>query len=284
MFAKRIGLVIPAETHLFSPWAYNYYFTEILRGAIASATLFEWNILIHRRGMDAAQDYIEFCEKENIDGVVYLAPALSEKVLEKIKSLEVPMIVVNGRYPGVSYVDTDNKRGMRLAVEYLLEMGHKDIGIINGDMSIANANDRFEGYKQSLASAGIELNHELVAFGNFTEDSGTIEMNKLLAQEKRPTAVLCSNDLMAIGAMRAIKEAKLKIPQDISVVGFDDIVISHYLTPPLTSVRQPFFHLGKEAVVTLMSIIRGEKDSCQEIEIETRLIKRKSVAPPRARS
>lgn len=281
MFFKTIGLVIPAETHLFSPWAYNYYFTEILRGAIASASLFEWDILIHRRGLDAVNDYVDFCINEDIDGVVFLSPPLTEKGLKRIKKIEIPVIVINGRYPGISYVDTDNKLGAWNAVKYLIDMGHERIALINGEMSIANVRDRFEGYKKALSDEGIKIDHELIIYGKLTQDSGYMEMNELLSRGKMPTAVLCSNDLIAIGAMKAIKEKKLKIPNDISVVGFDDLIISSYLNPPLTTVRQPFFHLGKEAVVTLMSMIRGEKDRNLQIEIESRLIKRKSVAPPK---
>lgn len=281
MSLKKIGLIIPQETYFFSPWASNYYFTEIMRGAIASASLFEWDILVHQRKPDADQEYVRFCEEGDIQGVMSLAPALSEQDLEQIKNMETPVIIINGRHPGISYVDTDNKQGAKKAAEHIIDMGHTDIAIINGDMSTTNACDRFEGYKMALSEAGIEINDKLVKPGKFSEDSGYTGMDEILSKEQIPTAVLCANDLIAIGAMKAIKKKKLKIPKDISVVGFDDLIISGYLTPPLTTVRQQLFHLGKEAVVTLMSIIRGEKKKYQEIEIETRLIKRDSVTEPR---
>ncbi|MFH1415343.1 MAG: substrate-binding domain-containing protein [Elusimicrobiota bacterium] len=283
MFTKTIGLVIPAETHLFSQWAYNYYFTEILRGVIAAASLFQWNILIHHRVIDTSdEDYVKFCKEEEIEGAICLAPALGKKVLEKIQQMDMPLIIINSRLPGLSYVDTDNIEGAQKAADYLVEKGHKNIAVLNGDMSTTNARDRFEGYRKSLEGSGIELPQEMIREGKFSEDSGYNGMKDILSGDIIPTAVLCANDLIAIGAIKSIKEKGLEIPRDISIIGFDDLIISGYLTPPLTTVRQPLFHLGKEAVVTLMSMIRGEKDSLQQIEIETRLIKRDSVAEPRS--
>ncbi len=281
MIAKTIGLVIPSETHLFSQWEYNYYFTEILRGAIAAASLFEWDIIIHHRCQDSNDDYIDFWKNQNIAGLVYLAPLLNNESLEQIKEMNFAVIMINSRVSEVSYVDTDNTYGAKKAAEYLLELGHRRIAIINGDMSTTNAQDRFEGYKAAFLKAGEEIDDDLVKEGKFSEDSGSFAMGNILSGEKQPTAVLCANDLIAIGAIRAIKEKGLKIPEDISIIGFDDLIISSYLTPPLTTVRQPLFHLGKEAVVTLMSMIRGEKENYQEIEIETRLIKRESAGPPK---
>ena len=101
---KKMGLVIPEKTQFFSRWAYNYYFTEILRGSIAAANLFEWNIMIHHSGMEEIDDYFRFCEDEHIDGVVCLAPVFTEEDLEVIKEVHTSIIVINGRYPGISYV------------------------------------------------------------------------------------------------------------------------------------------------------------------------------------
>ncbi len=282
MLKKTIGIVIPAEAYLFSRWVYSYYFTEILRGAVASAGVFKWNLLIHHSHWNTSVDYAGFCEDENeaedMDGIVYLAPALSERALKKIKEKKIPVIIINDRYPGISYIDTDNKQGASKAAQYLIELGHTDIAIINGDMSTVNACDRYKGYKMALSKAGIELNKDMVKQGKFSEDSGFYEMENILSEKKIPTAVLCANDLIAIGAIKAIKEKNLKVPQDISVIGFDDLLISFYFTPSLTTVRQPLFHLGKEAVVTLISVIMGERENNQKIEIETKLIKRESTA------
>ncbi|MFC2091618.1 LacI family DNA-binding transcriptional regulator [Elusimicrobiota bacterium] len=282
MEKKIIGLIIPPETHLFSQWAHNYYFTEILRGAIAAASLFEWNIMIHHKGFESMMEYVEFCREEGIKGIVCMAPALRKEVQDEIKKIDIPVIVINGRYPGISFIDTDNRRGAQRAVKYLMDMGHREIAMINGNLEIRNAKDRFEGYKDAMSEVGLEINEDFIRYGNFSEDSGKSHMEDILQLNKLPTAILCANDLIAIGVMKALeKNRKVKIPRDISLIGFDDLTITSYLKPPLTTVRQPLFHLGKEAMVTLIGIIRGETDPNQSIEIETRLIKRDSVAVPR---
>ena len=162
-------------------------------------------------------------------------------------------------------------------------MGQKRIAVINGKMSNHNARVKFNSYKNTLLKNGLKIDNKLVRYGDYSEDSGHFEMKSIiklkLSQKKLlPTAVFCMNDLMAIGAMKAIKEKDLKIPEDISVIGFDDLIVSDYLSPPLTTVRQPLFHLGKEALILLIGIIKGEKEKYQEIEIKTRFRKRKSVS------
>jgi len=277
---KNIGFIIPPNTYLFSPWVYNYYFTELLRGAIASASLMEWNVVVCHKGMGGENDYVSVLENGNIKGLVLLSPILKEHELRRMRALKKPLIIINGKYPGISFVDSDNKEGAGRAVEYLIEMGHRDIGVINGPMSTVNASDRFEGYKLALESAGMEIDNDLVKYGDYSEDSGYLEMRNFLKKGRKPTAVFCANDLMAVGAMKAVHESGKKVPDDVSIVGFDDLIISAYITPALTTVRQPLFHLGKEAVISLISIIMEEKDRHQEIIVNTRLIKRDSACPP----
>ena len=272
----NIGIVIPSETYLFSPWEYNYYFTELLRGIIAASSLFDCNVSIFHRGFHREKDFMELSGKIELNGLIILAPVLKETGAKELKAINKPVILINSRYKGMNYVDVDNRRGASAAIKYILEMGHEKIACISGKIETDNAKERLEGYKTGLTRKKVK--EEYIRYGDFSEDSGYNEMAKLLEVEDRPTAVFCANDLMALGAIKAIKERKLTVPGDISIIGFDDLVISQYFDPPLTSVRQPLFHIGKEALIILMGIINGEKKEPQEIEIETRLIKRSSVA------
>ncbi|MFW6134426.1 MAG: LacI family DNA-binding transcriptional regulator [Elusimicrobiota bacterium] len=280
---QNIGLVIPPNTYLFSPWAYNYYFTELLRGSIAAASLMGWNILIYHRGLSGEQSYAMFQEKSEVDGMVVLSPKLSKMEIKELKSLNKPLIIINGRYPGISFTDSDNIKGAQEAVNYLIKKGHKKIAVINGKISSINGAHRYEGFKKAMSSKKIEIKDRLVRYGDFTEDSGYLETKELLKIDAgdQPTAVFCANDLMAVGALKALKEKKKRVPKDVSVIGFDDLIICAYTDPPLTTVRQPLFHLGKEAVINLISIIMEEKNPYQEIIVKTRLIERESVAPPK---
>ncbi len=273
----NIGIVIPSETYLFSPWEYNYYFTELLRGVIAAASLFDCNISIFHRGFQREKDYLELSGDIEFDGLVVLAPVLQEKGVRELKEINKPVILINSRHEGFNYVDVDNRKGALQALEYLFEMGHRDIAFITGKIETVNARERLDGYKSFMEEKSCFL-QDYVKYGDFSKDSGYNEMLGLLELEKCPTAVFCANDLMALGAIRAVREKNLDVPEDISVIGFDDLVISEYFTPPLTSVRQPLFHIGKEALITLIGIVNGEKPQPQKIEIETRLIKRESVS------
>ncbi|MFC2061837.1 LacI family DNA-binding transcriptional regulator [Elusimicrobiota bacterium] len=282
---NKIGLIIPLETYFFSQWRHNYYFTELLRGTIAAASLFEWNILIYHRNVENAGDYVSFCAQEKVKGVVILAPLFKEEDIKQVKLIEVPVITVNSRYPEISFVDADNARGAFEAVNYLIELGHKKIAVINGKISSTNGQHRFSGYKKAMSENGIKTEDRLIRYGDYSEDSGYFEMSDIISECSEegglPTAVFCANDLIAMGAMRAANEKGIKVPEELSVIGFDDLIISGYLNPPLTTVRQQLFHLGKEAVITLIGIIHEEKEAYQEVEVETRLIKRASVAAPK---
>ncbi|MBN2406082.1 MAG: substrate-binding domain-containing protein [Elusimicrobia bacterium] len=280
-----IGIMIPQETYLFSNWSCNYYFMEILRGAIASAELFQWDILVQRVSEYFPWfKYADIAENKKIDGVLIVAPVLSGKNITEIKHMGIPSVVVNGRYEGLNYVDTDNENGAIRAVEYLISLGHRRIAFINGKEFTSNAKERYGGYVKALGNNGMELNEEYIKSGDFSQDSGYVKMKELLETKykynRNPTSVFCANDLMAIGAMKAIEEKGLKIPDDISLIGFDDIIISGYLCPPLTTIRQQLFHLGKEAVNTIINIIKEDIRGIQKMEIKTRLIERGSVSAP----
>ncbi len=272
----NIGIVIPSETYLFSPWEYNYYFTELLRGIIAAASLFESNISILHRGFNEEKGYVELAGNIDFKGLIVLAPVLTKESSGELKEVRKPTILINSRYSQFNYIDSDNEHGASLAVEYLMDMGHRKIAFISGKYETENAKKRLQGYRSVMTDRGL-LDKKIIRHGDFSKDSGYHEMMELLNLKERPTAVFCSNDLMALGAIKAAKEKELSVPDDVSVVGFDDLVISKYFTPPLTSVRQPLFHIGKEALIVLMGIIHGEKSQPQQVEIKTRLIVRESV-------
>ncbi|MFH1416435.1 MAG: substrate-binding domain-containing protein [Elusimicrobiota bacterium] len=284
---KTVELIMPPEGFLFSSFASNHYFTEILRGVLAVSNLFSWDITINHNILRKGQrDYKIACDEEVTKGLLLVAPILSEKNIEEINGLSVPAIVVNARYPQVNYVDTNNIEGAKKAVEYLIKKGHSKIAAINGLMETTNAVDRFEGYKQALAENHFELDEGLVRYGTFYEDSGYKEMNDILEPEdegldarKDFTAVFCGNDLMAFGVIRALNEHKLRVPENVSVIGFNDHIISSYYSPPLTTVRQQLFHLGKEAMTTMINLIEKKVSGLQHLEMETRLIERDSVLP-----
>jgi len=202
------------------------------------------------------------------------------------KGADVNATQVDGTTPLHAAVANDHldvadallKAGAKAATEHLLSLGHRRIGAITGPHGWVASVDRLAGYRVSLAAAGLSADPELIAKGNFTNESGYAGAVELLSLRKPPTAIFAFNDEMAVGAMRAAEERGLQIPRDLSIVGFDDVEKTQIVTPSLTTVRQPLAEMGRMAVSLLMRILDGQRLEALHIELKTRLIVRQSTA------
>jgi LacI family transcriptional regulator len=198
----------------------------------------------------------------------------------------IPFVSV-GRHSNkpVHYVDADNVNGARMAVEHLIRLGHRRIATITGPLAMIAGQDRLTGYRQALQARGIPVEEELIVEGDFTEASGTAGMQRLLPVS--PSAVFVASDMMAIGALRSLRQADRQVPQDIALVGFDDIPIASAIVPALTTVRQPIERMGSMAVEVLLSVLEdssGEEALAQRIVLPTELVIRASCGPALSRS
>ncbi len=177
----------------------------------------------------------------------------------------------------VNYVDADNEEGGFLAVKYFYERGHREIGIVAGVPTMRNSIDRIKGFKRAMQHFNLEVKEEWLINGNFTYESGLEAFRTLKKQKKLPTAVFCTNDLSALGFLSEAKRNGVKVPEDISVIGFDNITVSQYSNPPLTTIKQPIFQMGKAAAQLLLSKINN-KDMITEGRIfPVEIIERESV-------
>ncbi|WP_303013436.1 substrate-binding domain-containing protein, partial [Rodentibacter pneumotropicus] len=179
-------------------------------------------------------------------------------------------------------IDDNSFTGGYLATKHLLDCGHKKIGIIAGELSKTTARTRYEGFEKAMAEANLEINKDWVMEGHFEPEDGYECMNKILAQADLPTAVFCCNDVMALGAISAITEKGLRVPDDISIIGYDNIHSSRFYAPPLTTVHQSKSRLGAQAVNLLFErISQKDKDDLAQpqsrIDIHPELVVRKSV-------
>jgi LacI family repressor for deo operon, udp, cdd, tsx, nupC, and nupG len=172
----------------------------------------------------------------------------------------------------------DNTSAAKEAVEYLMTLGHRNIAFVTGPMDSPISIDRDQGYEQALQFGGLKRDRKLTAIGDFSVESGIRAVETLLAQDQHFTAVFCSNDEMAIGALQAIKSKGLRVPDDISIVGFDDIRFARYMDPPLTTVAQPKDELGREAMNMLIEILRGNDVPARKRILPTQLVIRGSTA------
>jgi LacI family transcriptional regulator len=278
---RVIGLIIPqAVTTLFT----DPYFPILIRGVADACNAHNYHLMLslfsRRRVQEsrARQDllYQQVLRSRYLDGVVVSSAPLDDPIFPRLLEDGVPFIIV-GRYPHerANYVDVDNVVGARMAVEHLLRLGHERVATITGPLNMCAGQDRLEGYRQALAARGIPVDEDLIAEGDFTEQGGQAAMRRLLPH--RPTAVFAASDMMAAGAIKVLREAGLRVPEDVAVVGFDDIPLASMVEPPLTTVRQPIEQLGSMAVELLVSLMENPgEETVHRVVLPTELVIRAS--------
>jgi len=269
-----IGLIIPqAVTTIFT----DPFFPLLIRGIADTCNAHRYHLMLSLFSSRTEQEslYRRVLRGGYLDGVIVASTMLDDPLIPRLLEDQVPFVSV-GRYPDerVDYVDVDNVSGARMATEHLLRLGHRRIATVTGPLGMMAGRDRLEGYRQALESRGLPVDDNLIAEGDFTEEGGRTAMQRLLPHE--PTAVFVASDTMAVGAMKAIKEAGLNIPADVAVVSFDDLPIASIVEPPLTTVRQPIERLGATAVDILITIIEHEGGSRQKVILPTELVVRAS--------
>ena len=226
--------------------------------------------------------------ERRVDGVIVCSTEVDEEHLRQLGEFGVPTVLINNQAATETAhsVSHDDVAGGRTLTRHLIKLGHSRIAYLGHSRTGRITQDRLEGYKQALCQAGLEFCPEYVAAGpNGTAEGGVIGMSKLLAGEVRSTAIVCFNDIMAIGAMHALQQAGLSVPKECSVTGFDNIPLSQYVNPPLTTFHQPRYELGTEAAEMMLRLLsRKEKslDSAEIISLRGQLVVRASTAPPPA--
>jgi len=264
---------------LDSRWA-----VEIIRGVedvAHSAGVGTVVSAIHRRAASAAQ-WLQNLRARTTDGVIFVTSDLTPPMHAELRRLDVPMVVVDpAGLPaiGVPTIGATNWAGGMSATEHLLSLGHRRIGFIAGPKRLLCSRARQDGYGAALAAAGIDLDPALIQQGDFYHESGFAGGRGLLALKRRPTAIFASSDQMAFGVYEAARQRGLRVPDDISVVGFDDLPESRWASPPLTTVRQPLAEMGLTAARTVLRLARGEEIETPRIELATELVGRVSTAP-----
>jgi LacI family transcriptional regulator len=224
---------------------------------------------------------IETLRTRRVDGIIVLTGRLSNAAMARC-ALDLP-VVVTGRTlqaPGLYALDFDNVGGARMATRHLLQLGHRRIAFISGDMRHPDGAQRLQGYREALEAAGLPFDPALVEAGDFTEASGLAAAERLIDRGERFTGIFAANDQMAFGATLALYRRKLRVPDDVSLVGFDDLAGSVYATPPLTTVHHPVYELGSLAAKAMLQLLAGQRPT---MELPApRLMERESCAPPSA--
>ena len=226
--------------------------------------------------------YLKRCRHHNVDGAVLMGMDADDPEVRRLVRSDVPTVGVDIDVEGpvTSRVASDNEAGSAAAVRHLHELGHRRIAHITGLLEKRPGADRLRGYRYELQRLGVTPRDEYVAYGDFYVESGQTAMQTLLALDEPPTAVVAASDMTALGAIRAVNEAGLDVPRDVSVVGFDDIQLAEYLHPPLTTLRQAKSSLGTEAGRALVRHIDAEADVPAAVTLPVELVVRASTAAP----
>ena len=272
-----LGVVLPA--------LYGEFFSEVIRGMDESAQRHGFHLLISSSHADKHEvEGAMRAMRGRVDGVIVMFPDLDAESFENIpKTLPLVRLCSPTKRNTVDSLTIDNCRGAREMVRHLIALGHRQIAMIKGPARNYDAAERLRGYRLALDEVGIKPLKDLERDGDFTEAGGYRAALELLALEARPTAIFAANDSMAIGALSVLREANVKVPDDIALAGFDDIPLARYMDPPLASVRVPLSEIGERAVEMLVHGITHSNDHIrQKLRVRTELVIRRSCCAPPA--
>jgi len=250
------------------PFVSGDFYAELLNG-IDSAAQEDGRLILISTSHNSEEELAAALKGmyRRVDGILVMAPVLSaNKVLETAPG-GIPLVFLNTRTEGsdIPLISFDNYGGMRQMTEHLIEKGHRSIGFITGTEGAFDAAERFRGYREALHLAGIPIQEDYIVGGEFTQEAGYEGATYLLSLPKPPTAIMASNDVAAIGVLSAVREAGLRVPDDIAVTGYDDIPSASYTFPPLTTVHVPISELGRRSVRLLGAAIGSENAMSRRI-------------------
>jgi LacI family transcriptional regulator, xylobiose transport system transcriptional regulator len=268
---------------LDSPWA-----VEIIRGVERVAREEHLAVVLSECGgaHTPRQEWIEGVLARKPDGVVMVFSDLDPSQRRQLQARNIPCVVVdaNGE-PAIEVpaIGSTNYAGGLAATRHLLELGHRRIAVIGGPEKVWCSRARIDGYRAALEDARIAFEPDLIVHGDYHVESGYKLGLELLQCENRPTAIFAGSDMQALGLYRAAREVGLRIPEDLSVVGYDDLPVAEWIGPALTTIRQPLIEMADQATRLVLSLARGERPSSTRIDLATSLVVRQSTAPVRCK-
>ncbi|MBB3126089.1 LacI family transcriptional regulator [Paenibacillus rhizosphaerae] len=263
----------------------NPFYTSLARGAEDGAKQYGYRLLFGNSDEDYAKekDYVDMILSTRVDGVLF-APAgdLSLKNLEKLRAHNIPFVIMDRAVPGIEsdMICGDSKEGARKLVDYLIGLGHRRIALVNGSLDVSTARLRYEGYAEALALQGIPLDETLIIHQNYRDYHADDHLEQLLEQPSPPTAIFAANNVLAVGVIRDLRDRGIRVPEDISVVCFDDLDLSSALDPFLTVAAQPAYQFGAMGIQLLVERIRGSSvPDSRKVILPSELVIRSSAKP-----
>lgn len=276
--SRIFGLIVSEIT--------NPFFPELIQGFEDVAIEHGYEVLISSTNYDPKRmaHSIRRMIERKVEGVAVMTFGIEEPLLEQLAQRNIPLVFVDvgPDRPGVSVLKVDYHHGIRQGVQHLAALGHRKIAFISGPPRLHSAKSRLAAFHKSLKECGITPNPEWIKDGDHTLEGGAKAMEQLLECEDLPTAVMCSNDMSAIGVLHQLYRAKMSVPDEFSVIGFDNIHIAEVTIPPLTTIRMSRYDLAKAAVAALRAAVEDtEQPTQREYKITTELVVRESTSFPR---
>jgi LacI family transcriptional regulator len=265
---------------ILAPRLDTSYMGEIIRGIESELVQADYDLLLYTTQRREAKEstFVARLTQGLADGLLLVLPRNPGALLPMLRQRQMPCVLVDHQGLGEqsAAVGAQNRQGAYAATKYLIQLGHRRIGFITGVMDMGCTQDRLTGYKAALSDHSLAVDEALICEGDFYQPRGYACAAQLLAHPAPPTAIFASNDLSAFGAMEAIREHGLRIPEDISVIGFDDIPQAAQVHPPLTTVQQPLEEMGRVACRMLLELIQNPQRPMERVELPTQLVVRHS--------
>ncbi|MBC8588955.1 LacI family DNA-binding transcriptional regulator [Paratissierella segnis] len=267
---KTIGIIMPDVMNLF--------FSELARGVEDAAEKKGYSVILCNSDNKESKEekYIQILQEKMVDGIILTASENSVK--RSLRRRKIPMVLLDrdiSTDEKVGRITVDNEEGTYNATKLLIEKGCKNIGFISSNKTTKSSAQRLQGYENAILESKINFDKNKIFLQNYTIETGYKGTVSLL-EKTNIDGICCGNDLIAIGAIKALKERGIKVPQDVKVIGFDDISISKYMDPPLTTIRQPIYEMGEEAVGMLIDVINNKEMEMSKV-LKTELIVRETT-------
>lgn len=273
--SRMLGLIVSEIT--------NPFFPELIQGFEDVAVENGYEILIGSTNYEAdrMQRCIRRMVERNAEGVAIMTFGIEQPLLDQLADRNVPLVFVDlaPNRPGMSVLKVDYHNGIRQGVQHLAALGHRRIAFVSGPQRLHSAQSRLAAFKKALGECGIPVDETLMIEGDHTMEGGMASAQKLMATKDLPTAIMCSNDMLAIGVLHQLSRSGLRVPDDVSIIGFDDIHMAAMMIPPLTSIQMSRTDIASAAVSALRGHLEGSPK--REYKIDTRLVVRESTGFPR---
>ena len=254
---------------------------QVLSGINECVSVRDYDLILFNTDSSRQREktYTQLCRERKVDGVIIQGIKLDDPYLKEVMESDIPCVLVDipVETNTVGYVTTDNVLGAKKAVEHLIELGHQNIAMVNGSNQAFVSKQRLKGYEKALKENGIKAQRNWIVDGEFKEEKAKEVILSLLSSSPEISAIFCASDLMALGALKACQQQGLVVPNDISIIGYDDILLASYVTPPLTTINQDMFEMGYEAADLLVNMLEGKAKKRHRI-LETKLVQRESCA------